>query len=147
MPEQLHKRLSDEQVKTVLEKYFLKEIKTVKAMDLLGIKRSQFFEWARKYQRDPLGFSVQYQRREGTRKIEAKIEKAILSELQIDKRLIEDKKVPLKSYNYSYIRKRLFQKSHYKVCVPTIIDRAKKGVFICPSPKEKGTIEKSLQTT
>lgn len=49
MSEQLHKRLSEEQVKMILDRYVKKELGSEQAMNLLGLKRSQFFELVKKY--------------------------------------------------------------------------------------------------
>ena len=45
MTEQVPKRLIDEQVKMILDRFIRKELQSEQAMDLLGLKRSQFFEW------------------------------------------------------------------------------------------------------
>jgi len=45
--------------------------------------------------------------------------------------------MPIKSYNYSYIRDQLRIKYRQKVSLPTIIDRAKKHNFYFPRPKRK----------
>ena len=41
--------------------------------------------------------------------------------------------MPIRTYNYSYIRDQLWSKYSQKVSVPTIIDRAKKNNFYFPS--------------
>jgi len=46
------------------------------------------------------------------RKISKDIEDSIMKELKIEKQLIEDPEVPLRSYNYSYIKDRIM--SNYK---------------------------------
>ena len=43
MTEQMHKRLTEEQVVMILERYIKKELSREHAMDLLGLKRRQFF--------------------------------------------------------------------------------------------------------
>ncbi|MBA7478276.1 hypothetical protein ES707_13699 [subsurface metagenome] len=50
-----------------------------------------------------------------------------MKELEIEKQLIADPEVPLRSYNYSYIKDRLMSTYGQKVSTPTIIDRAKRG--------------------
>ena len=91
MNNQIHKRLTNDQVKTILERYCLKEIKADQAQDLLEIKRSQFFELAKRYRRDPKQFSIQSDRANTHRKIVPDIEKSILKELKKDKALIKNK--------------------------------------------------------
>ncbi len=136
MNNQIHKRLSDDQVKAILVKYVGKEIKSDKAIDLLRIKRSQFFEWAKRYKNDPLVFSIAYKRKHANNKINSSIEKSILTELKTEKKIIDDKRVPVNFYNYSYIQKQLKEQS-ICVSVPTIIHRAKKHGFYIPKLAKK----------
>jgi hypothetical protein len=49
--------------------------------------------------------------------------------------LIEDKDVPVRSYNYSYIKDLLEKKYKQKVALSTIIDRARKHDFYLKKPK------------
>jgi len=60
-----------------------------------------------------------------------------MKELAIEKQLIVDPKIPLRSYNYSYIKDRLLSIYGQKVSTPTIIDRAKRGGFYHKKPKRK----------
>ena len=65
------------------------------------------------------------------------IERNIVKELKIEKDLIKNKDVPIKWYNYSYIKDLLEQKYSQKVSLPTIIDRAKRNNFYFLKPKRK----------
>ena len=96
---------------------------------ILGIKKSYFFVLLKQYRTNPEGFSIQYTRKKKTRSIDPDIERNIIKELKVEKNLIQDKNVPLKSYNYSYIKDRLETRYNQKVSLPTIIDRAKKNDF------------------
>ena len=107
---QLHKEFTDNQVKELLERYLKREIRIHYVLEILGIKRSRFFILLKHYNECPTTFSVQYGRKAKTRKISESIERNILGELQIKKQLIEDKDVPLRQYNYSYIRDLLKEK-------------------------------------
>ncbi|RMG66667.1 MAG: transposase, partial [Nitrospirae bacterium] len=122
---QVHKRFSDDQVREYFKRYEEGKISRQILQEILGIKKSRFFALLSKYREDPEKFSIQYQRRRRTRGISKEIEKNILKELQIDCRLIENPDVPLKRYNYSYIRQRLQDKYNQKVSLPTIIKKAK----------------------
>ncbi len=62
-----------------------------------------------------------------------------MEELKIEKQLIENPEVPLRSYNYSYIKDRIMFNYKLKVSTPTIIDRAKKGGFYLKKLKKKGS--------
>jgi len=137
MSNQLHKNFTDEQVKLLLKSYVDKEIKLIYILQMLRIKRSRFFELLAKYRKDPDNFSIQYERKTINRKINPDIEKNIVKELKIEKDLIKAKEVPIKYYNYSYIKDLLEQKYNQKVSLPTIIDRAKRNNFYFLRPKGK----------
>ena len=132
---QLHRRFTDSQVKELLDRYLRKEIQREYIQEILGIRKTRFFALINSYRKDPNKFSVQYTRYAKTRAISRSIEENIIKELTIEKKLIEDKSVPLKSYNYSYIKDLLEKKYNQKVSLPTIIDRAKKNDFYLRKPK------------
>ncbi len=106
-------------------------------MQILKIKRSRFFELLAKHRKNPDSFSIQYERKTINRKIDPDIEKNIVKELKIEKGLIENKDIPIKYYNYSYVKDLLEQKFSQKVSLPTIIDRAKRNNFYFLRPKRK----------
>jgi len=137
MSKQLHKNFTDGQVKSLLEKYSKGEIKLNYILQILRIKRSRFFELLAKYRQDPDSFSIQYERNTSNYRIDQEIEANIIQELQIEKELIKAKEVPIKWYNYSYIKDLLEQKYSQKVSLPTIIDRAKRNNFYFLRPKGK----------
>jgi len=72
-----------------------------------------------------------------SRKIDPDIEKNIVKALEIEKSLIENKEIPIRYYNYSYIKDLLKQKYNQRVSLPTIIDRAKRNHFYFLRPKRK----------
>ena len=132
---QLHKKFTDEQIKESIERYLNKEIERTYIQEILGIKKRRFFILVKKYRENPETFSIQYTRSTKTRKIPQSTERNILRELKVEKKLIQDKNVPLRSYNYSYIKDHLEKKYKQKVSLPTIIDRAKKNDFYLKKPK------------
>ena len=83
----------------------------------------------KKYRKDTENFSIQYSRKTPSRKISPDIEKNIFKELSFEKKLISDKEVPIKSYNYSYIKDLLKEKYNQSVSLPTIINSAKSNGF------------------
>ncbi len=137
MATQLHKKFPDEQIKSLFERYLSKEIELKYLLEILGIKRRRFFELLKEYRNDPDSFSVSYHRKRATRKIDRQIEENILKELSLEKRLIENNDMPIRFYNYSYIKDQLYEKYRQKVSLPTIIDRAKKNGFYIPRPDRK----------
>jgi hypothetical protein len=125
---QLHKRLVKEQVMTILENYLAKEITAKEARESLGLKRSRFFLLVAKYKDSSTDFDLEYKRTISTHKISADAEEKILTELEAEKKLIDDKSLPINSYNYSAIRDDL-AKQKIIVSLPTIINRAKDNNF------------------
>ena len=137
MSKQLHKNFTDGQVKSLFEKYSKKEIKLNYILQILRIKRSRFFELLTRYRKDPDNFSIQYKRNTSNYRIDREIEANIIRELMIEKGLIKNKDIPIKWYNYSYIKDLLEQKYNQRVSLPTIIDRAKRNNFYFLRPKRK----------
>ena len=126
---QIHKEFTDSQVKELIERYLKREIRIHYVLEILGIKRSRFFVLLKQYKECPNKFSIQYLRNTKTRTIPQAVEDNIIRELQIEKKLIQDKDIPLRHYNYSYVKDLLETKYNQKVSLPTIIDRAKKNDF------------------
>lgn len=133
---QLHKRFSSDQVKELLERYSKKEIERKYLQEILGIGKRRFFMILKQYRKNPHQFTLQYPRTKPPRSISAEIEHNILKELTIEKKIIQDKEIPLNSYNYSYIKDRLRKRYHQQVSLPTIIARAKKNGFYLKKPKK-----------
>jgi hypothetical protein len=131
---QLHKRFTSDQVKELFERYLKKEVERSYIQEILAIKKRRFFTLINQYREDPQHFSIQYQRTTPPR-ISPEVEQNILKELTIEKRIIENKEVPLKSYNYSFIKDRLKKEYRQKVSVTTVIRRAKKHGFYLKKPK------------
>ena len=132
---QLHKRFSPDQLKELFERYLQNEIERKYIQEILGIKKSRFFMLLKEYKKNPQHFTVRYKRTTPPRIISPEIEQNILKELSIEKKIIQNKEIPLSSYNYSYIRDRLKGEYHQKVSLPTIINRAKKHGFYLKKPK------------
>lgn len=137
MTEHIHKRLTDEQVRMILERYLKKELSAEQGMNLLGLQRRQFFKWVKRYKERCQDFSIEYNRSNEHRKIEQAIEENIEKELKLDKALIDDRAMPVRFYNYSFIKDQIEKKYQQDVSLPTIIDRAKKRVFTSQDLKRR----------
>ena len=137
MSKQLHKNFVDEQVKLLLKSYVDKKIKINYILSILGIKRRRFFKLLNKYKKDPNNFSIQYNRKTINRKIDQAIETNIIKELKTEKDLIQAKDIPIRWYNYSYIKDILENDYHQKVSLSTIINRAKTNGFYLTKPERK----------
>ena len=132
---QLHKRFTDEQVKELIEKYLRKEVTRNYLQEILGIGKTRFFALVKEHRLDSSSFSIRYIREKKTRAILKDVEKNILKELATEKTLIENKDIPIRSYNYSYIKDQLEISHKQHVSLPTIIDRAKRNGFYLKKPK------------
>ena len=143
MADQLHKRFSDSQVRSLLESYTKKEIEISYILSILGIGRSRFFDILKSYKKDKENFSIGYSRKKPNNRIEDGVEDDILAELYMDSRLIADKSNTVRGYNYSYVKDRLLTRYGHKVSLPTIIDRAKKYGFY-QKKKKKAAHEREV---
>ena len=132
---QLHKRFSDEQVRLVFKKYQDGQLSRESIQDSLRIGKSRFFTLLKQYRKDPTKMSVGYHR-ESVDRISKETDRIIRQELEREKVLIDDKRLPISSYNYSALRDRLQQKG-ITVSVPTIIKRAKEEDCYKPRRKHK----------
>jgi len=132
---QLHKRFTSDQVKELLERYLKKEVERSYIQEILAIKKRRFFTLINQYKKDPHHFSIQYQRATPSR-ISPEVEQNILKELTIEKKIIQNKEIPLKSYNYSFIKDHLKKEYRQKVSVTTVIRRAKEHGFYLKKPKK-----------
>ncbi len=133
---QLHKKFTTEQVKNLFQRYMDKKIERKYIQEILGIKKAMFFRLLEEYRHTPENFSIDYSRK-SSKRISQEVEKNIIKELKIDKGIIQDKKNPTDSYNYSYIKDRLENKYDQKVSLPTIINRAKQYDFYLPKKAKK----------
>jgi len=122
--EQIHKRFTSEQVKTLLRGYCQGALDRSAIEEMLGINKTRFFAMLRQYRHDPNHFSVSYQRAAPTR-LAPSAEREIERELLVEKGLVEDSSLPVTTYNYSAVRDRL-AKHGITVSLSTIIDRAKR---------------------
>lgn len=135
---QLHKRLTEEQVKTILEHYLAKEISLSNALENLSIGKVRFFALLNRYQANPDTFTIQPPKKTNDhRKISSKAEQVIINELKKEQKLILNKEIPIRFYNYSAVRDDILDKHGIKISVPTIISRAKQQGYYVIKPERK----------
>jgi len=145
MAKQLHKKFTDSQVKELIERYLKHQIERKYIQEILGIKKRRLFELVKLYRENPAKFSIQYTRKTNKR-IPMSAEKNIVKELRVDKKLIENKDVPLKRYNYSYVRTRLEKEYNQRVSLPTVINRAKKHGYYLKKRSKKAVHDREVIT-
>lgn len=140
---QLHKKFSDDQVKAILRNYQEGQMTRQHAQELLGIEKSRFFTLLQQYRTNPTSISIEYHRKAPGR-ISTEAEQIIRQELKREKDLVEDRRLPISSYNYTALRDRLKQKG-ITVSVPTIIKRAVEED--CYQPRRKQKVHDHLVVT
>jgi len=135
---QLHKRLTDEQVRNILAEYDSKKIKAKEAIRLLEVSRARFYQLVNEYVDNREEFTLTYKRSSANNKLNETIEKNILEELKTEKeKIIDNPNVPTNRYNYSYIKNHLKEKYDQDVSVMTVINRAKINGYWKEKPKKK----------
>jgi len=104
--------------------------------EMLQINKTRFFALLKEYRRDPVEFSITYER-ETPARLSAEVEAAIAKELLREKELVENPDLPITSYNYSAMRDRL-EKEGLTVSATTITKRAKElGCFTSHTPRRR----------
>ena len=73
-------------------------------------------------------------------------EQALIKELKIEKQLIDNKDIPIRKYNYSYIKDLLEVAYQQKVSLTTIIKRAKQNDFYLPKKLKKTIHDRKVLT-
>ena len=133
---QLHKRFTTEQVKAVLKGYEQGNLTVADALTTLEVTPATFYRLLKHYRQDPEAFALTYHR-ESPKKVSASAEQHIQRALRDDQRLIQNRDIPVWTYNYSAIRDRLKKKHGVTVSVPTIITRAKQaGCYEAQKPQK-----------
>lgn len=123
MSSQMHKRLTDDQVKTVLDLYNKKTITLKQALQQLGCKRSRFYQILKKYRKDPEGFTIAYARHYPQHRLSEYEDWVIRGELKMDRKLIADKNTPIKGYNYAAVRDKVVKRLGYKISTQIVRNR------------------------
>jgi len=131
--QQIHKRFTTEQVTALLMQYDQGHMARTEVQELLGVGKTRFFALLADYRQDAGAFSVTYERTAPGRLAQT-TEDALRRVLLEEKALVEDKRLPISSYNYSAVRDRL-SKDGTTVSLPTVIDRAKR--LSCYKPPRK----------
>ena len=80
--------------------------------EMLDIGKTRFFALLADYRQDASAFSVAYERTTHSRLPQA-TEDALQRELREEKALVEDKRLPISSYNYSAVRDKLDKDWHH----------------------------------
>ena len=147
MASHIHKRFTTQQVKELLQKYLNKEIERKYLQQILGISKSRFFELIQSYRNNPQEFSVDYKRSGDAKRIALEIQKNIIKQLVADKKLIDNKDIPIYQYNYSQVQESLEKKHGQSAAVSTIIRYAKTQGFYLPKRHKPKAHDREVLTT
>ena len=142
---QIHKKFTDDQVQNLLGRYLKHEIERKYIQEILGIGKVRFFALLKEYRKNPRCFSVKYQRTTKP-KLSNEAEESIIKELMTEKKLIENQAVPIRKYNYSYIKDLLESAYQQNISLTTIIKRAKQNDFYLPKKQKKTIHDREVLT-
>lgn len=136
MPTQLHKRFSDEEMRQILTQYEEGRLDIGAALLLLKVGKSRFFELCTAFRANRDTFTIHYERKSPSR-VNKETETLILAELKKEKKLIDDPRISITTYNYSAVRDAIVQAQGSAPSLHTIIDRAHAQGFFKDKPKKK----------
>lgn len=138
MARQLHKRVTDDQLKMLLNMYLNKTITLQQVLQQLECSDRRFYQILKKYQKAPEKFTIAYARNTPQHRSPKKVDKVIREELQKDRKLIGNKEIPIWQYNYAAVRDNVIKRINRKISAQTVRNRAKEwGYWIYKVRKEK----------
>jgi hypothetical protein len=142
---QIHKKFTGDQIRILLAAYQNGHISRSEIESTLGIGKTRFFALLKQFRNHPDSFSIDYQRKSNAR-LSVEAEEKISLELKREKELIENKELPISSYNYAALADRL-KKVGIKVSTTTVIKRAiQQGCYI-PKKKKKDRHDREVITS
>jgi len=142
---QIHKKFNVDQIKILLSAYEAGHLSRNEIENTLGIGKTRFFVLLKQYRDRADFFTIQYQRRSRAR-LSAEVEEKIRVELQREQALVENKELPISSYNYAALTDRL-RKAGIKVSTTTIIKRAIQQGCYLPKKKKKDRHAREVLTS
>ena len=134
---QLHKRMTNDQVRMVLDWYEVKIITRKEALLKLDVKERRFFKLLHLYRSRKL--EIIPKRTNAHRKISPYLNRLIKVELENEKSLVKNREIPLSCYNFTAIKDEIARKYEQKVSVKTISRRAHDWGYV-NLPKIKGAM-------
>ena len=141
---QLHKRMTNDQVRMVLDWYEVKIITRKEALLKLDVKERRFFKLLHLYRSRKL--EIIPKRTNAHRKISPYLNRLIKVELENEKSLVKNREIPLSCYNFTAIKDEIARKYEQKVSVKTISRRAHDWGYMNP-PKIKRSHDRIVLTT
>ena len=142
---QLHKKFTNEQVKVLLDSYEKGHLGRDEIQNTLDIGKTRFFALLKLYRISPENFSIDYHRKNKSR-LSKEAEDQIQSHLLQEKELVDNKDLPITTYNYAAIADRL-KKVDVHVSTTTIITRAKQLDCYLPKKKKKARHDREIITS
>ena len=142
---QLHKRMTKEQAGLVLDWYSRGLIDKKETLDRLGVKERRFYELLNKYR--GRRFEIKFQRKNSHRRISPYLDRLVRVELEKEKALIADKRVPITNYNFTAIKDEVVKIARQEISAKTISRRAEEWGYLNPSRATKRKHDRVVLTT
>lgn len=143
---QLHKRLTIEEVRLVLDWYERKLVNQTEALAKLGLGRRRFFLLLKAYRAGQLKL-LEPVRTNRHRRLPLPVEAAIKAELIAEKRLIDDASLPVNTYNYQAVRDTVASRQGVTLSAQTVRRRAKAWGYYLPQARPKAKHTRAVLTT
>jgi hypothetical protein len=144
---QLHKRLTIDQVKLVLDWYSQGLMSRDEALAKLVLKRRRFYVLLKNYRDGKLDKLKPPIRTNAHRKIGTSMDRVIRDELENEKRLIANAAMPVTTYNYAAITDRVTEQTGRQVSAQTIRNRAKAWGYYLEKREQKAKHARVVVTT
>jgi hypothetical protein len=147
--EQLHKRFTSDQVRTILLWYEDQTITQTEACERLQCSRSRFFQLLERYRQNPNVFTITPRRQSWVTRppVAPATEEQIRAALERERALIEDPRIPIRTYNYTAVRDEVVQRTGSNICVETVRRRAHAWGFVTAIRKNRPAHDRVVLTT
>lgn len=143
---QVHKRIVLLFMKEVFEAYLQKRLDSVRAIETLGLGRSNFFRYLKMYRQSPDSFSIKYIRKTATNKLTADQDEIIASLIREEKVLVKNPGYEVRKINFEALANELERDHQITVSPKTIRLKAIKWQLYLPKPRTV-KIYRQLETT
>jgi hypothetical protein len=147
--EQLHKRFTSDQVRTILLWYEDGTITQVEACERLQCSRSRFFRLLESYRQNTETFTILPKRESWVTRapIAPTVEKEIRRALEQERSLIENPAMPIRTYNYTAVRDELVERTGTALSIETVRRRAHTWGFVTGTRKKHAVHDRAVLTT
>lgn len=143
---QLHRRITTDQIRLILDWYEKDIISFDEALGKLGIKRRRFYDLLKLYRNGKLN-GICPKRTNRHRRLPLVVDRIIRQELEKEKCIIDNPSLPLKHYNYAAVRDEVARQIGREISAQTIRNRAKDWGYYIPIKAAKNKHIRIVLTT